>query len=259
MNTRERIRNASLSALMMIGIPSAILLGARPQVREGRREGPLMTSTIAFVSTRHEPPPAGRPRHASQIYLMDADGTNVRRLTQNSHMDDFPALSPDGTRMVFESNRLRTEGEPLNISPLFLVHTDGAAQTPLLRGNSATWSPDGKRISFHASASGTGRLVSALPGAATVDSDLFVLHVDDFLKKGARPKNITNSPAAVDDDPDWSPDGTKVVFHRRVGGRGQFQLFMINADGTGERQMTSPPGLSGFPNWGEVRSRELSQ
>ena len=43
------------------------------------------------------------------------------------------------------------------------------------------------------------------------------------------------------------------MFHRRVGGRGQFQLFMINADGTGERQLTNPPGLSGFPNWGEVR------
>jgi Tol biopolymer transport system component len=53
--------------------------------------------------------------------------------------------------------------------------------------------------------------------------------------------------------PTWSPDGTKIMFHRRVGGRGQFQLFMINADGTGEKQMTSPPGLSGFPNWGEVR------
>ena len=53
--------------------------------------------------------------------------------------------------------------------------------------------------------------------------------------------------------PSWSPDGKQIVFHRRVGWRGQFQLFMINADGTGERQLTGPPGLSVFLRWGEVR------
>jgi hypothetical protein len=39
-----------------------------------------------------------------------------------------------------------------------------------------------------------------------------------------------------------------------VGGRGQFQPFVINADGTGGKRLTSPPGLSRFPNWGEVCS-----
>ncbi|MCA1600706.1 MAG: hypothetical protein LC776_03330 [Acidobacteria bacterium] len=357
MNTRQKIKNAALTALVMIGVSSAVLLGARAQVRERRERKTVMTSTIAFVSTRHDPPPGDSPLLASQIYLMDGDGTNVRRLTENSHADNFPALSPDGTKIVFDSNRLRTEGEPSNASHLFLMNTDGTAQTPLVRGNSGTWSPDGKRIAFHASASGKGSLVSILPGAATTDSDIFVLSVDDFLKKGARPKNITNNPAAVDDDPDWSPvggrlvftshaatddhnnavtteiyvidpdrkgkpvrltdnaeeerapswsldgrrivyscrkgapgreggirtfeicvmnadgtgqvrltnntigdltstwspDGTKIMFHRRVGGRGQFQLFVINADGTDEKQLTSPPGLSGFPNWGEIR------
>ena len=55
--------------------------------------------------------------------------------------------------------------------------------------------------------------------------------------------------------PSWSPDGKKIVFHRRVGGRGQFQLMLINADGTGEKQLTFPPGLNAFPNWGEVRGQ----
>jgi TolB protein len=335
------------------------LLGARAQDRRRRGEQAVMTSAIAFVSTRHAPAPGESPLHASQIYLMDGDGSNVRRLTENGHMDNFPALSPDGRRIVFESNRLHKEREPVNTAHLFLMNADGSVQTPLVRGNSATWSPDGKRIAFHASASGAGRLVSGLPGAAAADSDIFILHVDDFLKRGARPKNITNNPSAVDDDPDWSPDGrriaftshaatddhnnavttevyvlgpegkgrplrltdnaeeerapswspdgrrivyccrkgdpereggprtfeicvmnadgtgqrrltnntigdltptwspdgSKIVFHRRVGGRGQFQLFMINANGTGERQLTGPPGLSGFPNWGEVRGR----
>jgi TolB protein len=54
--------------------------------------------------------------------------------------------------------------------------------------------------------------------------------------------------------PHWSPDGRQIVFHRAVGSSGRFQLFLINADGTGERQLTNSPGMNGFPNWGEVRS-----
>jgi TolB protein len=261
---------------------------------------------------------------------------------------------------VFDSNRLRTAEEPFNTSDLFVMKVDGTEQTPLVRGSSATWAPDSKRIAFHASASGTGKpILSPRPGAATTDSDIFILNVDEFLKKRTRPKNITNNPAAVDDDPDWSPDGRmiaftshaisdddrddhptaeiyitdadgkekpkrltnnveeerapawspdgkrilfmcrkgppaegrvipsfelcvmngdgsglkrltntgryltphwspdgrQIVFHKAVGGFGRYQLFLINADGTGERQITNPPGMNGFPNWGEVRRR----
>jgi TolB protein len=181
----------------------------------------VLRSTIAFVSTRHDPAadPAVNPAVdaqrallAAEIYLMDGNGTNPRRVTENAHFDCFPALSPDGKKIVFDSNRLRAEGEAFNTSHLFLMETDGTAQTPLVRGNSATWSPDGRKIAFHASASGTGRPINALPGAATTDSDIFVMNIADFLKKGTRPKNITNNPVAIDDDPDWSPDGRKLVF-----------------------------------------------
>lgn len=68
MNTRGRIRNAPLIALIMIGIPSAVLLGARPQVREGRRKGPVMTSTIAFVSTL-----PGAAAADSDIFILSVD------------------------------------------------------------------------------------------------------------------------------------------------------------------------------------------
>lgn len=357
MISREQIGKVALATCVIVGVSGAGLLGACAQTSNRGEIQPTLRSMIAFVSNRHDSTadPTTDPQRAllaAEIYLMNGGGTNPRRLTENMHFDGFPALSPDGKRIVFDSNRLRAAGEPFNTSDLFLMNTDGTEQTLLTRGSSGTWSPDGKKIAFHASASGKGQPIKPDPGAATSDNDIFVLNMDDLFKNGARPKNITNTPAAIDDDPDWSPDGRKIVytshaatddpvnsasaevyvidadgtgsptrltnnteeerapswspdgkrivfscrrggpdfelcvmnangtgqlqltdnnvpdltaswspdgkrivFHRRVGGRGQFQLFSVNPDGTGEVQLTFPPGLNAFPNWGEVRGR----
>jgi TolB protein len=169
-----------------------------------------LVSTIAFVSTRDDP--AANPLLAAEIYLMAGDGENPRRITTNTDGDGFPALSPDGKKIVFDSNRLRAESEPLNTSDLFLMNSDGTEQVWLTRGSSASWSPDGKYVAFHRSASGTALPIRPDPGAATFDSDLFVLNVDDGLLHLAAPINLTNNPAAIDDDPDWSRDGQRIVF-----------------------------------------------
>src|SRR6266516_2667569 len=217
MNTLKKIKKAALAALMLIAVSGAALLGAWAQTRNDGEKHSGLRSTIAFVSSRHDPAAdpavdAQRAWLAAEIYLMDGDGSNVRRVTENTYSDGFPALSPDGTRIVFDSNRMRAEGEPFNTSDLFVMNADGTGQTSLVRGSSATWSPDGQKIAFHASASGTGKPINPLPGAATTDSDIFVMDVGDFLKNGARPRNITNNPAAIDDDPDWSPTGQKIIF-----------------------------------------------
>jgi Tol biopolymer transport system component len=213
------------------------------------------------VSTRHDPAadPAVDPRRASlatEIYLMDGDGTNPRRLTENTDSDYFPTLSPDGRRIVFDSNRLRAEGEPLNTSDLFVMNADGTAQTSLTRGSSATWSPDGRKIAFNASASGKGQpIILVRPGAATTDSDIFVMNVDGFLKNRARPKNITNNPAAVDDDPDWSPRGKQIVFtsHTDNGSTDDHvtaEIYAIDADGAGKpRRLTNNAEEERAPSW----------
>jgi Tol biopolymer transport system component len=205
-----------------------------------------LVSTIAFVSTRDNP--TENPLLAAEIYLMDGDaigvnGGNPRRVTNNSDGDGFPALSPDGKKIVFDSNRLRTEGEPLNISDLFVMNTDGTEQTWLTAGSSATWSPDGKLIAFHASASGTGDPIKPDPGAATFDSDIFVANLDDLLR-GIGRKNITNSPDWIDDDPDWSPDGKEILFTSHLvsddhNNSTTAEIYSMNADGTNPEPLTN--------------------
>ncbi len=231
---------------------------------------------------------------------MNGDGTDQRRVTRDQGANLFPALSPDGSKIVFESNRRRAEADPLNVADLFLMNTDGSDQTWLTRGSSATWSPDGRSIAFHASASGTGRPVLPYPGAAAIDSDIFVVNVRDLLEKKVKPRNITNNAAAIDDDPDWSPDGRtiiftskspadtptnatsaeifavdakggpprrltnnkeeerapawspdgkRIVFSCRRGGKADFDLCVMNADGTGEVRITENPIGDLTPTW----------
>jgi len=256
MNVRKGISKAALA----IGVSGVAVLGAWARTQQRREEQSGLRSTIAFVSTRHDPAadPAVNPQRAwlaAEIYLMDGDGTNPRRITENTYSDGFPSLSPDGRRIVFDSNRLRGEGEPLNISSLFVMNADGTGETALVRGSSATWSPDGKSIAFHASASGTGQPINSLPGAATTDSDIFVLNVDDFLKNRLPPKNITNNPAAIDDDPDWSPRGRQIIFtsHALTDNTDNHvtaEIYLIDADGKRKpTRLTNNTEEERAPSW----------
>ena len=169
-----------------------------------------LTSAIVFVTTRDAP--TIDPNAAAEISLMRGDGTDPVRLTENTDGDAFPALSPDGKKIIFNSNRDRAAGEPANTADLFVMNTDGTEQLRLIRGSSATWSPDSKSIAYHASASGTGLPIKPDPGAATADSDLFVLNVDDGFAGLEGARNITNSPDSLEDDADWSPHGQELVF-----------------------------------------------
>src|SRR5262245_7037470 len=219
-----------------------------------------LESAIAFTSTRDNP--VGNPilAGAGEIYLMSPDGSNLRRLTDNTAVDSFATLSPDGKKIMFDSNRNRAEGEPLNTSDLFVMNTDGAEQMFLIRGSSATWSPDSKNIAFHASASGIGQPTRADLGAPTIDSDIFVANVDDLLTGVAGPINLTNNPEAIDDDADWSPDGQRIVFtsHPVTDDRqrsNQAEIYVINVDGTGLTRLTFNGEEERAPSWSPDGSR----
>lgn len=211
-----------------------------------------VVSTIAFTSTRDNPT-AVPPIEGGEIYFIDVldDGTYspARRVTASDGADIFPAFSPDGKgKVAFVSSRQRTAGEPTNTSDLFLMNHEGGEQIFLTRGASAAWAPPGpngaasKMLAFHASASGTGLPVLGTPGSATLDSDIFVVNVDELLESGVQPVNITNHPN-VDDDPDWSSDGQKIVFtsHRADDTHTNAlstEIYVMNPDGSGREQLT---------------------
>src|SRR5262245_48621033 len=201
-----------------------------------------LVSTIAFSSNRDNLTVPGLGLDGAEIYLMNPDATNVRRLTTDLSFDAFANLSPDGKKIVFDSDRLSGQ---TNVSDLFLMDADGGGQTFLTRGTSATWSADGKEIAFHASASGTGTPIKPDPGAATTDSDIFVVDVDDLLAGVATPTNITNSADKIDDDVDWSSTGRLVYSAHDVGDSppprfisNSAQIYTMNPDGSDRQQLT---------------------
>ncbi|MEO6213173.1 MAG: hypothetical protein ABIP65_06055 [Vicinamibacterales bacterium] len=213
------------------------------------------TSTIAFSSTRDDPRSTPAFSKSGEIYLMNGDGTGVRRLTTNQVADIFPSLSPDGTRIIFESNRRGAAKEPHNVSDLFLMNTEGHDQVWLGRGSSATWSPDSRSIAFHASASGTGLPATPYPGSATVDSDIFIVNLRDWMENKAKPRNITNNPSTIDDDPDWSPDGRTIIFTSHAAtddyrNAPSAEIYTLSADGTGTpKALTSNKDEERAPAW----------
>jgi TolB protein len=252
----------AIRAFALIVLPAgagahAALRPATPPI--GPCDPSSCVSTITFSSTRDNL--ALIPQLAGEIYLIDPDGTNPRRLTDNAFGDGFSSLSPDGKKIVFDSNRL-TAGTTCdgitynNISDLFLMDTDGSEQTLVTRGSSATWSPDSKNIAFHASASyyASGGLDSGCPirtdpGSATSDSDIFVANVDDLLAGVEQPRNITNTSDQIEDDADWSsspttaPDGQSIVFTSHpvtdsANPSNRAELYVMNPDGSDRLQLT---------------------
>jgi dipeptidyl aminopeptidase/acylaminoacyl peptidase len=261
-----------LAAIASFVSSTAAIGGARPAAGEqtapcnsGKASGFELVSTIAFSSTRDHTTDGLSPQAGAEIYLINPDGTNPRRLTRNLFADGFPNLSPDGKTIVFDSDRLSGQ---TNVSDLFVMNADGSEQTFLTRGSSATWSPDCKNIAFHASASGTGTPIRTDPGSATTDSDIFVANVDDLLAGTRQPVNITNTPVQsacgqIEDDADWSPP-TATAPNGRIAftshsscdldqtHTNDAEIYVINPDGTDRLQLT---GNNPDPRFNNIEER----
>jgi Tol biopolymer transport system component len=171
------------------------------------------------------------------IYTVNADGTDLRRLTDSGN-DGTPAWSPDGRTIAFVS-------EASNFTPdIYLMKADGSDQRQLTRSNDypgptdPAWSPDGRNIAF-------------------IDEN----HALEVMRSDGSQRELVNSPPATsplpseDSSPAWSPDGGTIVFAQTKANR-SLQIYIVNADGSGKHQLTQQ-GLNAFPSWSPDGRRVL--
>jgi len=191
------------------------------------------TSKIVFQSDRISPT-TGLARF--QIYVMNADWSNVSQLTFNDTARDStgaiidtsgsgqPAWSPNGTHIAFTSNR---EGN----FEIYVMDPNGANIVNLTRDSAPdqqpAWSPDGSKIAFATDRDG--------------NAEIYVMNAD-----GSGLVNLTNN-SAIDLLPAWSPDGTKIAFQSDRSTN--FAVWVMNADGSNPVRLTSPSPVSGAPSW----------
>jgi Tol biopolymer transport system component len=225
--TRRRHRRylAVAALVTFVGVVVLVLLqsGAASQpaspaasVRSSLPVG-ATTSKIAFIS---EPPGGG---YCGTAYVMNPDGSGERRLTNKGipgcGQEGGPAWSPDGRRIA------------LVASGIVVVKVDGSGERRLSDGVAPSWSPDGKKIAF-------------------VRGGLRVMNADGSGERELTHNAAVFAPFWSPYAPAWSPDGRRIAF---VGQRGRdrerTEIYLVNADGSGQRPLTRNTVQDRDPVW----------
>jgi len=189
---------------------------------------PLPSSKIAFVSDR---PPHWPDR---EIYVMNYDGSNVRRLTNSPNDDMDPEWLPDG-RIVFSSRRD-------NNWEIYIMNSDGSGQTRLTNDPGTDQHPTSSPIPIPYL---TGQYQIAFESDRSGHNEIWVMNAD-----GTNQRQLTGNHDNY--KPDWSPMGDKIAFVRlhSLEGLPQSDIWIMNIDGTGLRDLTQTADINeGDPDW----------
>lgn len=186
------------------------------------------------------------------IYIMDADGSNQRLLYTNGNYM-FPSWSPDGTKIVYQPNN----------TEIWVINTDGTGNDYIIQGLPANishpmWSGKTNLIVYYTSGDDIFTIApvkGSLPKQITFSGNCEIpswspdgskliyaktglgwdIYIRDMTTGGETPFYAS---AGDDHHPSWSSDGEKIVFQSMVGAT--YQIFVIDSDGTGLRQLTYP-------------------
>jgi Tol biopolymer transport system component len=195
-----------------------------------------------------------------QVWVVDADGSNAHRLAagpqparscdDGGYCDASPAWSPDGKRIAFSrGSGPANEDFLLKRMGIYVMRADGTHVRRITQKSlpaqgedqEPQWSPDGTTILFHDNLEKDTRSANLW----TVHPDGSHLHQLTFLDDGGVTNYLGSS---------FSPDGTRIVFGRRpaTGGRSlnSADVFTMALDGTDEQPVTRTRAYDSYPDWG---------
>lgn len=170
-----------------------------------------------------------------EIYSANLDGSDIQQLTTSKPRGASSVISdwsPNGQAIAFDSDRTDIDGRTAPIQ-IYLMAADGSDETQLTRGpgfhGTPSWSPDGSSLAIDSdwgrrALSGIWIIPASDPDGVTVDDARRVTDVPDGF--------------FFDSEPQFTPDGTTIVFTRFKSFK-RSAIFRVNVDGTGLERLTS--------------------
>jgi len=198
---------------------------------------------IAFISNRD---------YLFSLYVMNADGSNARLVTDKVMDPGEPAWSPDSGKIAFSAGKRATFGMDRPSVDIYVVNVDGSGLIQLTRdaglNGSAAWSPDSKQIAFTSNRDGK--------------SKIWVMNPDGSNQR-LLPNPQNTGTGFYGGQPAWSPDGTKILFisSRTCRAGVATAIYVMNADGSNSRLVTNDPNDCGgysSPRWSPDGARILA-
>ena len=169
------------------------------------------------------------------IFVVDLDGTDLRRLTRHEATDEYPSWSPDGDQIAFGS--LRT-GD----FEIFVVDTTGSGPRRLTSHRAAdfrpSWSPDGEWIAFSSSRASD-------EAVRTYNYDIYLMRPD-----GSDVRQLT-SHSLLALRPSWSPTGDQLAY--QVGGadpdEADWEIYSVEVESGRTHRLTNNQVGDAHPDW----------
>jgi dipeptidyl aminopeptidase/acylaminoacyl peptidase len=182
---------------------------------------------VAYIRSTDDPT-------VTDLYVMNADGTDARPVVTGIKFGSYPSWSPDGSKIAYNEN----------LGTIWTVNADGSNKQALIGedpngtefGTSPQWSPDGTKIAF-------SKIIAADPNCpGQFKADLYLMNTS-----GGNLEQLTSDPCSSY-EPTWSPDGQRIAYTTDRGF--DEDIWVIDAQpGAQQQQLTDAIGNDSSPSW----------